>query len=98
VRVTPLDPAFKTDDNSLGMSLDKQCHGDLDATAKGEMLTGGAAVKDSGAYVAMERVSGTLRGRTGSFLLRHSGTMNVNLTDSRVIVRAESAGSLVSAL
>lgn len=77
VKVTPLDPAFKFDDNSLGrMSLDKQFHGDLEATSKGEMLTAATSVKGSAAYVAIERVSGTLHGRTGTFMLYHSATMS----------------------
>ena len=76
VKTTPLDPAFKFDDNSLGrLSLDKQFHGDLEATSKGEMLTASSPVKGSGAYVAIERVSGTLHGRSGTFILQHSGTM-----------------------
>jgi len=77
VKVTPLQPAFKTDDNSLGrMSLDKQYHGDLEATAQGEMLTASTPIKGSAAYVAVECVSGRLHGRTGAFLLQHSGTMS----------------------
>lgn len=77
VKTTPLDPAFKTDDNSLGrLSLEKQFHGDLEATSKGEMLSAGSPVKGSGAYVAIERVSGTLHGRPGTFILHHSGTMS----------------------
>jgi hypothetical protein len=76
VKITPLDPAFKTEDNSLGrMSIDKQYHGDLEAAGKGEMLTGATAVKGSAVYVAVERVSGTLQGRSGTFLLQHSGLM-----------------------
>lgn len=57
------------------MTLDKQYHGDLEATGKGQMLTAGTEVKGSGAYVAIERVEGKLKGRTGSFVLQHSGTM-----------------------
>ena len=76
VKLAPLDPAFKFDDNPLGrMSIDKQFHGDLEATSKGEMLTAGTPAKGSGGYVAMERVSGSLHGRTGTFALQHSGTM-----------------------
>src|SRR5271170_7605800 len=56
-------------------SLDKQYHGDLDATAKGTMLAAGTDVKGSAGYVAMERVTGTLKGRSGSFVLQHTGTM-----------------------
>jgi len=57
------------------MSLDKAYHGDLEATGRGQMLTAGTAVKGSAGYVAMELVTGTLQGRTGSFTLQHSGTM-----------------------
>lgn len=74
VKVTPQDD--KSDDPLLGrMSLDKQYHGDLEATAKGQMLTAGTAVKGSGAYVAIEKVSGSLKGRTGTFVLQHTGSM-----------------------
>ena len=63
-------------DPTLGrMSLDKQFHGDLEATSKGQMLTAGTAVQGSAGYVAIERVSGTLKGRSGTFALQHSGTM-----------------------
>jgi hypothetical protein len=56
-------------------ALDKQYHGDLEATAKGEMLGAGDPSKGTAGYVAMERVTGTLHGRSGSFALQHSGTM-----------------------
>jgi hypothetical protein len=58
------------------MLLDKQFHGDLEATSKGQMLAAGTAVEGSAGYVAMETVSGTLHGRRGTFVLQHSGTMN----------------------
>lgn len=57
------------------MSFDKQFHGDLEGTSKGEMLTAMTAVTGSAGYVAIERVTGTLEGRSGSFVLQHSGTM-----------------------
>ncbi len=61
LKVTPQDD--KSDDPLLGrMTLDKQYHGDLDATGKGQMLTAGSAVKGSGAYVAIEKVTGSLQG------------------------------------
>ena len=56
--------------------LDKQFHGDPEATSKGQMLGAGTAVEGSAAYVALELVSGTLAGRRGTFILQHSGTMN----------------------
>jgi hypothetical protein len=57
------------------MSIDKQFHGDLEAASKGQMLAAMTAVKGSAGYVAMERVSGTLHGRNGAFVLQHSGTI-----------------------
>jgi hypothetical protein len=74
VKLTP-QPAG--DSQALGrMSIDKQFRGDLEGTSKGEMLTAGTAVKDSAGYVALEHVSGRLNGRTGTFILQHTGTMN----------------------
>jgi hypothetical protein len=76
VKVAPV-AEDKADGSTLGRySLDKQYHGDLEATSKGEMLTAGTDVKGSAGYVAIERVTGTLGGRKGSFVLQHTGTMN----------------------
>lgn len=58
------------------MSIDKQFHGDLEATSQGEMLAFRTAIANSAGYVAIERVTGTLGGRSGSFALQHSSTMN----------------------
>lgn len=75
VKVTPQDD--KTGDSKLGrMTLDKQYHGDLEATATGQMLTAATDVKGSAGYVAIEKVTGNLKGRNGSFILQHSGTMS----------------------
>jgi hypothetical protein len=70
VKLTPQESA-----NIGRMSIDKQFHGDLEATSKGEMLSVMTDVKGSAGYVALERVTGTLHGRSGSFVLQHSGTM-----------------------
>jgi Protein of unknown function (DUF3224). len=58
------------------MSLDKQYSGDLVAHSLGEMLAYRSAVDGSAGYVAMERVTGTLRGHRGTFVLQHSGSMD----------------------
>lgn len=58
------------------MSIDKTFSGDLQGTSKGEMLAFRSAVDGSAGYVAMEQVSGTLAGRTGTFVLMHTGTMD----------------------
>ncbi len=76
VKLTPQASNDKAEGATLGrMSIDKQFHGDLEATSKGEMLTAMTEVKDSAGYVAIERVTGTLHGQSGSFILQHSGTM-----------------------
>jgi hypothetical protein len=75
VKLAPL-AEDKGEGSTLGrMSIDKQFHGDLEATSKGEMLTAMTEVKGSAGYVAIERVSGTLQGRQGSFVLLHRGIM-----------------------
>jgi hypothetical protein len=99
VKIAPLDPAFKADDNSIGrMSLDKQFHGALEATSKGEMLTGMGTVKGSGGYVAIERVSGILDGHTGTFILQHNGTMQNGVYNLNVIVVPDSGTAQLAGL
>ena len=57
-------------------ALAKTYHGALDATGIGEMLSAGTPTPGSAGYVAIEKVTGTLDGRTGSFYLQHSGTLD----------------------
>ena len=77
VKITPQASDLAPEGPNLGrMSLDKQYHGDLAGAAKGEMITAaGIAVKESAAYSAVERVTGTLHGKKGSFALQHTGVM-----------------------
>jgi hypothetical protein len=99
VKLTPLDPAFKSEDNSIGRySIDKQFHGALEGTSKGEILSGGGTVKGSGGYVAIERVTGTLDGRTGTFILQHNGTMQGGVFHLNVIVIPDSATTQLTGL
>ena len=78
-------------DAKLGrFMLDKQYHGDLQATGKGQMLTAGTDVKGSGAYVAIEHVEGNLKGRDGGFTLQHSGTMTQNVPQLTVAIVPDS--------
>jgi len=99
VKLTPLDPAFKAEDTSIGrMSLDKQFHGALEATSKGEMLTGMGTIKGSGGYVAIERVSGALDGRVGTFILQHNGTMQNGVYHLNVIVVPDSGTAQLTGL
>lgn len=91
VKVAPL-AAYDTAPGSplARMSIDKQFHGDLEATSKGEMLAAGTAVKGSAGYVAVERVSGTLKGRRGSFILQHNATMSRGVPALNIIVVPDS--------
>jgi Protein of unknown function (DUF3224) len=76
VKLTPQLPEDKSEGSTLGrMLIEKQFHGDLEAVSHGQMLTGMTAVQGSGAYVAIERVTGTLNGRRGGFILHHLGIM-----------------------
>jgi hypothetical protein len=97
VKLTPQATDDKTETATLGrMLIDKQFHGDLEATSKGEMLTAGTDVKGSAGYVAIERVSGTLHGRSGAFVLQHSGTMTRGTPQLTVTVVPDSGtGQLV---
>jgi hypothetical protein len=81
----------KNGDAALGrMTIDKQFHGDLEGTSKGQMLTGMTDVKGSAGYVALEKVSGTLKGRTGTFILQHTGTMNRGVPQLTITVVPDS--------
>ena len=76
VTITPQPSDAYADGAALGrMTLDKTFRGDLDATGRGQMLTALTPVKNSAGYVAIERVTGTLGGRRGTFVFQHSGTM-----------------------
>ena len=76
VKLGPLTTYENAEGSPLGrLSIDKQFRGDLDATSRGEMLSASGGVKGSAGYVAIERVRGTLHGRSGSFVLQHSGRM-----------------------
>jgi Protein of unknown function (DUF3224) len=78
------------------MSLDKQFNGPLEGVSKGEMIYIGTDVEGSGGYVAIERITGKLRGRSGSFALLHVGVMTRNAPNLTVTVLPDSGtGELV---
>ena len=77
VSMDPLAFEHAEEEYRLGrMSIDKQISGDLTATTMGQMLSAMTGVEGSAGYVAIERVSGELNGKRGTFVLQHSGTMN----------------------
>jgi hypothetical protein len=88
-----------TEEKALGrMSIDKQFHGDLEGASKGEMLAAMTSVKGSAGYVAMERVSGSLLGKKGDFILQHSGAMTRGVPQQSVTVVPDSGTDQLAGL
>jgi hypothetical protein len=93
VKILPqADPGAAADSLLGRMTIDKQFHGELTAVSVGQMLTGMTAVRGSAGYVAIEQVTGTLAGRSGSFILMHAGQMNRG-TQSLVITVIPDSGT-----
>ncbi|HEX6833796.1 MAG TPA: DUF3224 domain-containing protein [Rudaea sp.] len=91
VKIGPLEPYNSDPEAGLGrMSIDKQFHGTLEATSKGEMLCTAYKPGGSAGYVALERVSGTLAGRRGTFVLQHSSLMMRGAAEQNIFVVPDS--------
>src|SRR5580704_354352 len=97
VKLTP-EPPYSTDDGvALGrVHVDKQFSGELTATSTGEMIAARGAIANSAGYVCIERVTGTLAGKRGSFVLQHNGVMDRGTPSLACTVVPDSAtGELV---
>jgi hypothetical protein len=92
VKMTPLTWSESSVDHTLArFSLDKQYHGDLEATAEGQMMSSGSGAPGSSAvYVALEKVTGSLHGRKGSFVLYHVGIMRKGVPELNITVAPDS--------
>ena len=84
VKISPLTPAPA--EGLSRYSIDKELHGDLEATSKGEMISGGDPKAGEAGYVAIEVISGALGGRHGSFALQHLATMDQSGQRMSVVV------------
>lgn len=84
VNVLPLTPAPA--EGLSRFSINKQIHGDLEATTQGEMFSGGDPKQGAAGYVAIEVVTGTLHGKHGSFALQHMATMDQKGPKMSVVV------------
>src|SRR5262245_6334539 len=94
-----LTPGAEDKETGVGrMTADKQYHGELEGTGKGEMLSSMTAVQGSAVYVAIEKVSGTLRGRTGTFVLHHRGVMTRGTPDLSIAVVPDSGTGQLTGL
>src|SRR5262245_17702266 len=99
VTLAPQPPDENIADSSLSrLSIDKQFWGDLEATSKGTMLAAGTATEGSAGYVAIERVSGTLHGRSGSFVLQHNGIMARGAPQLTIVVVPDSGTDQLAGL
>jgi hypothetical protein len=96
VKLAPQGEGDKGDGSTLGrMSIVKEWRGGIEGISKGEMLTAMSDVQGSGVYVAVERVTGTVDGKRGSFALYHSGSMAKGVYDLSIRVAPDSgAGEL----
>ena len=83
-----LTPAEQGADMPVGrMTIEKEFHGDLEGTSRGQMLmAASSSVQGSAGYVAIEKVEGTLNGRRGSFYLQHNGVMTRGAGDLTITV------------
>lgn len=95
VTLTPQPPAA----GGVGrMTIGKQFHGALAAASAGEMLSALTDVKGSAGYVALERVTGSLDGKSGSFVLQHSGTMTRGAAQLTITVVPDSGTGELSGI
>jgi hypothetical protein len=97
-----MQPQSEPDDSpgaTLGrLSLYKRFQGDLAAVGQGEMLTAITGVNGSAGYVAIERVTGTLNGRQGSFVFQHAGLMNRGVQQLSITVVPDSGTDQLTGL
>ena len=99
VKLTPQAGDSYADGASLArLTIDKTFTGDLQGTSKGQMVSAMGGVKGSAGYVAMERVTGTLAGRRGTFALQHTGTMNRGAATLSVSVVPDSGSDELTGL
>ena len=87
VKIAPESPSALGQRAGLGrLTIDKRFHGDLEAESQGEMLSFGNPKAGFAGYVAIEKVSGTLHGRRGSFALQHSSTLAAGVPSQSISV------------
>ena len=75
------------------LAVTKQFKGDLEGASLVEMMSADTSVQGSAGYVAIEKVTGTLKGRAGTFLLLHQGTMKQGADFKLSVVVVPDSGS-----
>ncbi len=98
VKMAPLAQDAPAGSTHMRMSLDKTYAGDLVATGKGEMIAIRDGELNSGAYVAIERVAGVLKGREGAFSLVHRGLLNRNAQELSITIVPDSGSGALTGI
>ena len=80
------------------MTIEKQFHGAIDGTSRGMMLSSANATFTDAGYVAIEKVTGTLDGKRGSFVLQHNSTMQKGVATQSITVVPESGSGELAGL
>ncbi len=75
VTLAPLEPGLALSGQFGRMSIDKTFHGLLKGKSRGQMLSVRYKSGSAG-YVAIEEVTGSIEGKSGSFALQHFGVMS----------------------
>ena len=97
VKLTPQTDDKSADPAVSRMTIDKQFHGDLEGSSKGQMLAAGDP-KISAVYVAIEKFSGTFKGRSGTFILHHTGLMTRGAPQLSITVAPDSGTGQLTGL
>jgi hypothetical protein len=99
VKLTPKPFDEDSTDKALGrMIIEKLFQGDLEGKSRGSMLSAMTQVDGSAGYVAIERVVGNLHGKSGSFVLQHSGAMTIKSQQLTITVVPDSGTGQLSGL
>lgn len=99
VKIGPVGEADSADGITMGRMVGtKEFQGDFTGTSIVQMLHSGTESAGSRAYVAIERMVGTLGGKHGSFVLMHRGSMNKDGQELSVIVAPNSGTGELAAI
>jgi hypothetical protein len=97
-KVTPQAAAEGDDPSFTRFTVEKQFHGDMEGTSKVQMLAAGTTIKDSGGYVALEKVAATLAGRKSTFVLQHMGSMKGGAFNLNIAVVPDSGAEQLAGI
>jgi len=92
----PSRPA--SDDGFVRLSIDKTFQGALDGTSRVEMMATSDGRTPSGGYVALERFTGKLDGKSGSFIMQHSATMSPGSSEMNIVVSPGSGSGALAGI